>query len=260
MTPETMIMFLFFIGVMALAFGLYHAISGGRGKREEELETKVTLLQAELEKKELIIEEQKNRNRLLSERVEVLESRVRDLELILYGKSMRGSIDISILNPELLLIASDSYFQRQDEVALNKAKMPYRRIVDATQEKIERELRRARRQKSMFKYIIFSGHSDENGIKMADGTYLDGYWMNQNLLGVEIVLLAGCKTTHVADSMVNIVNNVISMNENISANASQSFSEVFWTNINDHGDVEKAFTEAVAVEPSIRPYIHISTS
>lgn len=259
MALELWIILFLVLGLVALISGAFFG-SNDHSQREAELIAEVALLRSEVEKKDLTIQDHKNRNRVLSERVEVLEARVRDLELILHGKTTRGQIDLSVLNPPLLLIASDEYFQRQDEVALNKAKMPYRRIVGATRDKIEQELRKARQQKTMYRYIVFSAHSNTSGVKLADDTYLDAYWLNQNLIGAEIVVLANCKSSDVANGLINIVPYVISMLESIPTQASQSFIEVFWTNIVDGNDVEMAFTEALGVEPGIRSYAELNIS
>lgn len=246
------------LAIVALAAGLLH--NSRTTYNEVDLISRIALLQSEIEKKDLAIEDYKRRNMLLSERVEELESRVRDLELVLYGKSMRGQLDLSVLNPPLLLIAVDPYIQRQDEIALNKAKMPYRRVIQATQDKIEQELRSARQQKAMYKYIMFSAHSGTTGVKMHDGTFLDGYWMNTNLVGAEIVFLNGCKTTEVADSLINVASYVISMMEDVPTKAAQSFAEIFWTSILKGDDANTAFQEALSIEPTVRPYAVIRDS
>lgn len=257
---ELWIIIILALAVIALVYSVYTLPSRDIKKQEADLIARIALLSSESEKKDLMIEDHKNRNRVLSERVEVLEGRVRDLELILYGKSMRGQLDLSVLNPPLLLIAVDPYFQRQDEIALNKAKIPYRRIVNATKEKVEAELRKARQNKSMYKYIIFSAHSDSNGVVMSDSTYLDAYWMNQNLVGAEIVVLAGCKTNDMADALEHIVSVVISMSENIPTQASQGFSEAFWSSMIKDDNPEIAFTEALNVEPTVKPYAELRRS
>ena len=223
--------------------------------------SRVALMQVELTKKEDIIEEQKRRIIFYTEQLRDVESRVRDLELILFGRDMdkrkEEPEDHSDMYPELLIVGTDCYIQRQDEIAVSKSGISYRRLFDATQDEFEAELRRARQQKAPYKYVMLSGHGNKNGWKMSDGLLLDGYWMNQNLSDTEIVYLNGCQSVGMGDDLVSIVDCVISMAEDVPTKTAQSFASMFWSGIHTGKTPDVAFTEALTVEPSIRPYVSI---
>lgn len=218
--------------------------------------SRITLLQAEIDKKNLIIEAQTRKINFYIDQLKTVENRLKDLESMIYrtgGKEADGSY----LQQELLLIAVDPIIQRQDEIALNKSKMDFHRVINATQDKIEQQLRRARQNRAMYKYIMFSGHADRNGLKMSDSTYLDSYWLNQNMSGVEILYLNGCETTSMADDLVGIVSCVISMDEKIPTRVAQSFAEIFWTGIASNKSPQEAFDDAANVEPTAKAYATI---
>lgn len=216
--------------------------------------SRVALMRLEMNEKDEIIEEQKRRITFYTKQLEDVESRVRDLELILFGKNMDKPKETFTYNPTLLLITTDQYIQKQDEIALNKSGIEYRIVIEATQNSIEAELRRARQQKMHYKYVMFSGHASKLGWKLADGTLLDSYWMNQNLTDVEILYLNGCESTAIADDLVNVANYVISMSQNIPTKTAQSFSEMFWAGIVNGKSPNDSFAEAQLVEPSVKSY------
>lgn len=216
--------------------------------------SRVAMMDNNLMQKDQIIDEQKRRIAVQSKQLDDVQNRLRDLELILFGKNMNAPKEPNIKFPPLLLIGTDQYIQRQDEIALNKSGIEYNRAINATQNSIEQELRRARQAKSPYKYVMFSGHGDKLGWKMSDGTLLDSYWMNQNLSDVEILYLNGCETTTIGDDMVNIVDYVISMGEKVPTKVAQSFAEIFWTTIQQGKSPGEAFTAAQLVEPSVKPY------
>jgi hypothetical protein len=257
------------IGVGLFAIAIVYVILNWKKDQAEHnsdqqiamLISRVSLMQLELNQKDEIIEEQKRRITFYTKQLEDVESRVRDLELILFGRNMKPQSDSNTnsggTKPELLLIATDIFIQREDEIALNKSGIKYTRTIEADQNSIELELRRARQQKIPYRYVMFSGHATRQGWKLSDGTLLDSYWMNQNLSDVEILYLNGCETTAIADDLVNVVDCVISMSEKVPTKTAQSFAEMFWSAIAKGKTPSDAFTEAQLVEPSTKPYASI---
>lgn len=223
-----------------------------------ELLDKVNQLEQDVLQKQIIIQENDAKYNALLHRVKEIEARNQELELYLYRLRQDGLDKNNITpTPRLLLITPDPYTQQKDEIALTKAGINYRRIAGATIDRVEQELRRARQQRRMYEYIMISGHANEAGFVMSDDVIVDSYWMNQNFAGVEILFLNGCKTTQVADDVINVADCVISLLEPIPTRVAQSFAESFWSGIEQDMTPQQAFDDALNIEPSIRPYADI---
>lgn len=228
-----------------------------------QLLAKINRLEQEIKEKDLIVKSLEQQVEFYSERSLSLERRVSELERLIYSgerhefTSSGTDINHSLRNQmtELLLIVSDRTIQMDDEIALNKARIPYRRIISATQQKILEELRRRRRERAMYRYVMFSAHSTPEGIYMADGTKLDTYWMNANLSGVDILYLNGCSTVKIGDDLIGVANHVISITEDVESKIAASFAEVFWYEVQNGAEPADAFVTALTVEPSMRPYV-----
>lgn len=193
-----------------------------------------------------------------------LQERIAFLETLLYNVTKNsGEVSTAMeaeiyVTPKTLLITSDSLIQRSDEIALNKARISYRRITEATLEKIDNEFRRRRAENKMYKYLIFSAHMNETGIELADGTILDSYWLGTNLgSDVKLIILNGCSSTKIADDLVGIANYVISMTENIGNNDAATFLTMFWRRFK-HGDtLLTAYMAAKQSVPNAASFIDI---
>lgn len=220
--------------------------------------------QADLEKTNVLLSDQKRQTLLLERRIEEMETRIRDLEQMLYGAHMFRAVDVNkesrYKEPDTLLISSDPYIQQLDEIALKKAGVNYRRISVPTLDKIEQEIRRAKQRGERYKNIMISGHASEQGYKLTNGEYIDGYWLNQHLGGTEILFLNGCKTSSIADSVIDIIPCVISLLEDVETLVAQSFAEIFWRGIIDGDGVSESFANAIDTEPTIKPYAYLRCS
>lgn len=278
MDAETVIVFAsVFFGAVGSLIGIYALVylNIDRSRSKSEIETKDALvneltnrnilLEAERDKQNLVVKEQRSQIVFLTKRVDELENKQRDLELMLHGALIVQRSDGKITaetykEPNTLLIATDPYIQQLDEIALSKAGVNYRRITTPTKRKIEQELRRARQQNYLYKNVMISGHANQEGFLLPDQQQLDAYWLNQNLAGVDIVVLNGCKTTKLGDALVEVVGCVVSLLEEVPNDVAQGFAEVFWRNIQDSEDAQYAFSEAVQSEPTIKPYAYLVCS
>lgn len=224
-----------------------------------ELLEKVNKLEKDIIEKRIIIEQNDAKYSALLQKVKEIEINNHDLEIYLHRTRHAADSDRQQFmgGNELLLITSDQYTQQKDEIALTKAGISYRRIADATLDRVEQELRRSRQQRRVYKYVMISGHANESGFVMSDEIIMDSYWMNQNFVGVKILFLNGCKSTQIADDLIRIVDCVISLLEPIPQKVAQSFAESFWYMIASGSSCQESFDYALSIEPTIRSYADI---
>ena len=159
--------------------------------------------------------------------------------------------------PKLLLISTTESMQRTDEMALNRADVYYRRIVNANKVDIENELRRRRQEGFMYDYIVITAHMCSEGIMMQDGSILEPYWLNVNLFDIKLLILNGCESTEIAGELVGVVDYVISMTEKVPNKVAGSFLFAFWDKIRQGDDILSAYGYAKVVEPSVAPYVDL---
>lgn len=194
--------------------------------------------------------------------IATLRERVSFLERLLYQTRNVNTTDfydesVSV-NPQTLLITSDDMIQKADEIALNRARVNYRRITNATVDKIRDEFRRRRSEGRMYKYLVFSAHMSERGIQLAENNILDPYWLNTNLSkDVELVILNGCESISIADKLAGVVNNVISVSEKVDNEDAASFLTAFWKSFVSGKDINDAFQHAKSTNPSMSPFVDL---
>lgn len=77
----------------------------------------------------------------------------------------------------------------------------------------------------------------------------DGLWMSETLVGVEVLVIAGCTSMRTAN-LTGSVPIVVSMRDEVNSAAARIFSRAFWADIADGIDPEEAFYAAVDRSPT----------
>lgn len=119
-------------------------------------------------------------------------------------------------------------------------------LQDATKKDVETVINTRRSQGKPIKLLHLSVHSNENGVLFSDGI-ADGIWLSQNLKGVEVLVIAGCKSYRIAN-LLSVVPSVVSMRDEVDNEDASTFSFHFWTAIGDGQNPEDAFD--IAIEKS----------
>jgi hypothetical protein len=109
------------------------------------------------------------------------------------------------------------------------ANLDFQRIEQATREDLDAYLRRERSHGRPVRYVHIASHADSNGVQFADGL-ADGSWLSAMLQGVQVLVLAGCRSDRVGD-WLSVVPYVVSLTDRISHQDAAILTQHFWSGI-----------------------------
>jgi hypothetical protein len=107
--------------------------------------------------------------------------------------------------------------------------LDFHRIENATRDDLDAYLRRERSHGRPVKYVHIASHADSAGIQFADGL-ADGAWLSAMLQGVQVLVLAGCRSDRVGD-WLSVVPHVVSLADRISHQDAAILTQHFWSEI-----------------------------
>jgi hypothetical protein len=160
--------------------------------------------------------------------------------------------------PPLLVVIGPDAALRLDLAALRKVKrltgLAFHRLTDATADDLDAYLRRERSKGQPVVYLHLAVHADHAGVQLADGA-VDGDWLSERLLGVQVLLLAGCHGDRLGD-WLGVVPHVVTLDEAIGHDDAAVLCEHFWTGIGK-GDGPAAALDAAlaACAPVVGEYV-----
>ena len=157
----------------------------------------------------------------------------------------------------LVVIGADASL-RIDLAALRKVKrqtgLGFHRLTDASTEDLDAYLRRERscgRPVSLLHLAVHAGHE---GVQLADGE-VDGEWLSERLLGVQVLLLAGCQGDRIGD-WLGVVPFVITIDAAIGHDDAAVLCEHFWMGIGQGLAPNAALDAALAAcAPVVAEYV-----
>ena len=157
----------------------------------------------------------------------------------------------------LVVIGADASL-RIDLAALRKVKrqtgLGFHRLTDASTEDLDAYLRRERscgRPVSLLHLAVHAGHE---GVQLADGE-VDGEWLSERLLGVQVLLLAGCQGDRIGD-WLGVVPFVITIDAAIGHDDAAVLCEHFWMGIGQGLTPNAALDAALAAcAPVVAEYV-----
>lgn len=155
--------------------------------------------------------------------------------------------------PLLAVFGPDKSIEAEDLAALRQARVPFRRIVDATKALVSRELLRRREAGDLYRWLHVGTHAGPDGMLLCDGVADRGYW-NEQLTGIEGVFLAGCEDVTVADWLIGQVSWVVAALERLDNEQTGRFTKVFWEGLGRGRAPRAAYAEACRVVPQFREY------
>jgi hypothetical protein len=124
------------------------------------------------------------------------------------------------------------------------ANLDFQRIEHATRDDLDAYLRRERSHGRPVRYVHIASHADSNGVQFADGL-ADGSWLSAMLQGVQVLVLAGCKSDRVGD-WLSVVPYVVSLADRISHQDAAILTQHFWSGVARGLDPGEALDAALA--------------
>jgi len=244
--------------------------------RERDLIDKVTTLSNRVMSLQITVDtllEDRNRDR---KQINLLQNRIQALEVrlaIVTGKSLDEIRNLSVtdalpivalakvppIKPLLLIGGTDKDLINRDRQALRRAKIKFQRLTNATKQDIIAELRRRRQDDTLYWWLVISAHAGPEGILLADGIAGPEFWAEQ-LVGIELVLLAACASATTADELAGMVNVVIYFTEDIERQAASDFIYAFMRQVADGEIPVNAYRHALDEVPQVSEFVDIRTS
>jgi len=180
------------------------------------------------------------------ERIQYLEGRLSQYE---DNDGRTSAVDV----PLLAIFGPDKDIEKEDLAALRQARIPFRRIVDATKSLVSREFLRRREARDLYRWVHVGAHAGPDGVRLTDGLAGPEFW-NEHLVDVEGVFLAGCEDIEVADWLIGRVNWVVSTMERVDSELTGRFTKVFWEAIACNKSARLAYREACRVAGTFAEY------
>lgn len=187
----------------------------------------------------------------------------RERELTAENQNLKQYVpDLSFKTPAipLLHICGDEAFCDQDRVQLNRARIPYRALDNATKRDIEDEMQRRREDGTEYPWILVSAHGSREGVLLKDGI-AKPFWWNQAIdAKTRLVVFANCEGPEVGDALAGVARRVIVMYGAIPTDDASAFILALFRAKLRKQDADAAFLYARQQVPQIAPYVDIRRS
>lgn len=159
--------------------------------------------------------------------------------------------------PMLVVCGTDAAMCDADRRSIRRAGIPFQRLYHATKATVADELRRRRQDGTLYPWLHVTAHASAAGVELEDGT-ADPAWWHEHLDGVEVVFLAACETSAVADALAGLVT-VVFVQEAIENRDASDFTYAFWRRMREHGNARQAYQQAIAEAPQVAEFSDIRT-
>jgi hypothetical protein len=153
------------------------------------------------------------------------------------------------LRPLLVVCGDDPRVAGQDLAVLDGIGVRYTRLWRATAEQVGDEVRRATEDGRPYRWAVVSAHAGADGVQLAE--LVPPLWWQRNFGGFEVVLLAACTTTNVADALRDRAGFVAYCREDVNSSAANQFVQRFMQRLNAGDEPETAFTSACDSVPEV---------
>lgn len=224
---------------------------------EEKIAALQEELQAQKQRYEQKIKELEKRVDFLVDQLLRAGIHIADLEKAVATPKTAQPEKEPLSKPLLLVCGDDSSITTLDRQSLRRAGISFHRLLSATKRSIEDELRRRRQDGSLYIWLHVAAHADDSGIALSDG-YAPPAWWNEQLDGLQVVFLAACKTSKVADALAGLVT-VVFVQEEIESQDAADFTYAFWKRMKEHGNPTRAYRQAVEEVPQVSEFTDIRT-
>lgn len=185
-------------------------------------------------------------------RQQLMEANARITELELHSKS--GSSKQKLLRPLLVICGDDVNVAGMDLQVLDKIGIRYIRLNNASTDDVINEIAREQEDRRLCKWILISAHANADGVKLRDKLAPTDFWM-RHLGGFDVVALAACQTTNLADHLRDKVDFVWYFKEDVPNEAANRFVQKFFQRLNSGDTAELAFTAGLDAVPEVSAYV-----
>lgn len=209
----------------------------------------VTYLFSQLIVAEGKIKEGEEENRKCKNKISALESSLADLSKRVDEEEISKDL---VDNPPLLVVVSSDDDLELDLTSLRAVQtetgMPFRRVTDATFDKLVQRMNRARINGRPYDKMHLSVHSGPGGIYIGKDL-VTGVELSEVMKGIKVLLIAGCESGGIGD-VLGVVPYVVTISEEISHTDAALFSRAFWTQIGKKRKPDDALRLALQLSPS----------
>lgn len=158
----------------------------------------------------------------------------------------------------LLVVVGADAALRVDLAALRSVKaqagLAFHRLNNATREAVDRYLRRERSNGRGVRWVHMAVHASPEGVLLADGQ-VNGDWLSERLLGVQVLVLAGCNGDQVGD-WLGVVPHVVTLGEEIGHGDAATLTEQFWLQMARGAEPARALEMALErCAPAVSEYV-----
>ena len=158
-----------------------------------------------------------------------------------------------LLRPLLVVIGSGATFAGADMAVLDAIGVRYTRLQCATMQDVADELARAREDNRLYRWLLISAHAGPEGVQLQDAIAPSDFWM-RNLGGIEVVGIAACRGTNIADHLRDKVGFVWYFREDVPSGPANVFVQKFFQRLNAGETPETAFIACLDAVPEVAAY------
>jgi hypothetical protein len=267
---ETTIMSILFVGTTIL-FMIWLALRAETRKARGTLETREERMLSEIAELESTVQTLLKKLNEAQREIDLLKAareeeraqlktaleRIRELEImyeIAPGKPLtRLTPKHKLLRPLLVVCGPDANIVGADLATLDAIGIRYIRLLAATQADVSDELNRAREDGRLYRWLLVSAHAGPEGVMLADGVAPSDFWM-KHVLGLEVVGIAACRGTNIADHLRDKVGFVWYFREGVENVAANRFVQKFFQRLNGGEDAESAFCACLDAVPEVAAF------
>lgn len=221
------------------------------------------------------------RNKIIELRKELQLERLKNEELSIKNKQLELELDklkhdLIIIKERLvkiettqefvltkekaaLLVMSNKQFGDNDRNALRRAGILFHRLSSGQFLELRNELQRKRVENRQYKVVHISSHASKNGIEFSDEV-VSGQTLSEVMNGVELLFLASCSNVDIADNLIGIVKNIITVYEDIEDTDMQDFVFNFYNELKKTFNILESYNKAITLVPHVSEYVDLRTT
>jgi len=157
----------------------------------------------------------------------------------------------------MLLICGDEVLCEADEAQLQRARINFRKLENATLNEIEKEIQRRRLDGTLYQWLHISAHGSKNGFALGNDEMMTTEWIADHFEGIQVVMAASCDSVAAGDSLAGIVDAVVVVYGRRGSALISTFASVFWREVAETGNSRRAYQMALTEVPQLRPFVDL---